>query len=49
VEGAGLTTEEKDEVTEDSMFNLAFMTLYTPPSWRSAPSAWAHRAALASR
>jgi hypothetical protein len=26
VEGAGLTTEEKDGVTEDSTFNLAFMT-----------------------
>ncbi|KAJ7801923.1 hypothetical protein B0H14DRAFT_2614858 [Mycena olivaceomarginata] len=39
VEGAGLTTEEKDGVTEDSTFNLAFMTSYTPPSRRSAPSA----------
>jgi hypothetical protein len=41
VEGAGLTTEEKDGVTEDSTFNLAFMMLYTPPSRKSASSATA--------
>jgi hypothetical protein len=38
VEGAGLMTEEKDRVTEDSTFNLAFMTSYTPPSRGSAPN-----------
>jgi hypothetical protein len=49
VERAGLTTEEKDGVTEDSTFNLIFMTLYAPPSRNSAPSTEARRAALASR
>jgi hypothetical protein len=49
VEGAGLTTEEKDGVTEDSAFNLVFMMLYTPPSQNSASRAEARRAVLASR